>query len=180
MLNANAASTPGSPDLPTIRAIWFILVIALLTIGAAWYFELVLGYIPCELCLEQRIAYYAAIPLASLVLIGAARGMSLTVLRLALVLLALIFLINAGLGIYHSGVEWHFWPGPTGCSGKMVSGPGNAADLLNAMNHSKVVSCEDAAWRLFYISMAGWNALISAGLAIIALKTLMRAPERGK
>jgi disulfide bond formation protein DsbB len=178
MLNANTVSPPGSPELSTIRAIWLILVIAVLTIGAAWYFELVLGYVPCELCLDQRIPYYVAIPLAAIVLICAARGMASTILHIALVLLALIFLVNAGLGIYHSGVEWHLWAGPTGCSGKMVSGPGNAADLMNAMNHTKVVSCEDAAWRLFGISMAGWNALISAGLAAIALKALRRDPDR--
>ena len=79
-----------------------------------------LGYPPCPLCLEQRIAYYVAIPLAAMILLGLSVGSSRKVLMLALLAIAAAMLWNAGLGVYHSGVEWHWWPGPQDCSGPLT------------------------------------------------------------
>ena len=90
-----------------------IAAIAAATIAGAWFFELVLDIRPCPLCLEQRYAYYLAIPLAALVAFGASQGVSRRLLGAGLVILALALLANAGLGIYHAGVEWGFWQGPT-------------------------------------------------------------------
>ena len=96
------------------------LSVALAAIASAWFIELVLAVRPCPLCLEQRYAYYAAVPLALLLAVAAWRGASPALLIGGLALLALIALGNAGLGVYHAGVEWGFWAGPTDCSGPVL------------------------------------------------------------
>ena len=158
-----------------IGAIWFVLLAGVATIAAAWYFQLVLHYLPCELCLYQRIPYYVGLPIAALALLAAVAGASLSVLRAALMLIGLVFLVGMGLGVYHAGVEWSLWPGPTGCSGATGQTPASAGDLLNAVKTTRVVSCTEAAWRFLGISMAGWNALISALLALVAFIAVGRS-----
>src|SRR6476660_7206787 len=100
----------ATPALPAVLA---ITAIAAATLAGAWFFQLVLDIRPCPLCLEQRYAYYLAIPLGALVALAAARDAPRAVLLAGLVLLALAALGNAGLGIYHAGVEWKLWQGPT-------------------------------------------------------------------
>ncbi len=159
--------------MPTPRSIitlWLILLLASATIATAWFFQLVLGYIPCKLCLEQRIPYYIGIPVCIIALTMMARGASFYVARSALVCLALIFAVSAGLGAYHAGVEWGFWLGPAECGGAAPALPTKANDLMGAINASSVVSCTQAAWRLFGISMAGWNAVVSVFMVGIALR----------
>jgi disulfide bond formation protein DsbB len=85
-------------------------------------------------------------------------------------------LIVAGMSIYHAGVEWKFWPGPTDCSGP-VTGFGSAGGLLENMEKTVVVRCDEAAWRLFGISLAGYDVFISLGLAAVALAGIL-APKK--
>ena len=136
------------------------------TIGGALVFEHAFGYVPCKLCLIQRDPYYAAIPLAlATALLPPRWG------RTGLWLLALVFLVSAGLGAYHAGVEWGFWPGPADCGGGAGAGAGTMGDFLNQLQTTRVVSCTEAAWRFLGLSLAGWNVLISlalAGLAVVA------------
>jgi disulfide bond formation protein DsbB len=138
------------------------------TIAGAWFFQYVLGYQPCPLCLEQRIPYYVAIVLAALVAAAALREAPRWVLVAGLVLTALVMLAGAGLGAYHAGVEWQWWPGPTDCSGP-VNNLGSARDLLNQMQTTTVIRCDEVALRILGLSLAGWNVLIALGLAAVAL-----------
>jgi disulfide bond formation protein DsbB len=71
-------------------------------------------------------------------------------------------------------VEWKFWAGPQECSGLTVNF-GHAGGLLDQMSHSRVVPCDAAAWRLFGISLAGYNVLISLALAVVALWGIAKA-----
>lgn len=144
-----------------------IALIALATIAGAWFFELVLDIRPCPLCLEQRYAYYIAIPLAMLIALGASRGISRRLLGAGLAILAVMLLANAGLGVYHAGVEWGFWQGPTDCSGPIVDF-GNTGNLLDGLNKVKVIRCDEVQWRFLGLSLAGYNALISLGMAALA------------
>ncbi len=134
----------------------------------AWFFQYVVGLAPCPLCLEQRIPYYFAIPLAVMVAMGVAYGSSRKVLLGALFFIAALMLWNAGLGVYHSGVEWQWWAGPKDCSGDLGS-LGSAGDLLKNIETSRVVRCDEAPWRFLGLSLAGYNVLISLALAGIAL-----------
>lgn len=133
-------------------------------LAAAWYFQLVVGLAPCPLCLDQRIPYYIGVPLGLVAFALAAAGHA-RVGRVLLALLALLMLGNMGLAIFHAGVEWRFWPGPTSCTGAPAAVTGS---ILSALKGANVPRCDEAAWRLLGISMAGWNALIAAALALVA------------
>ena len=141
-----------------------ILAAALATIAGALVFEHVFGLQPCPLCLRQRIPYYAAIPLALATAVLPDRGWG----RASLGLLAAIFLVSAGLGAHHAGVEWGWWAGPTDCAGAPPPA-GGMGDFLSQLQTSRVVSCTDAAWRFLGLSLAGWNTLISSALTGLAL-----------
>ena len=138
----------------------------LATIAGFLFFQYVLGYPPCPLCLEQRIAFYVSVPLAAMVLLGLSVGASRKVLMLALLVIAAAMLWNAGLGLYHSGVEWKWWPGPQDCSGPLPDL--GAGGLLNRLQNIRIVRCDEAAWRFLGLSLAGYNVLISLALAAIA------------
>ena len=152
---------------PVASASIAIAVVGAVTILGAWYFQYGLGLKPCPLCLEQRYAYYFAIPLAVMVALGDQVGASRKVLIAALVAIALGMLWNAGLGVFHSGVEWKWWPGPQECSGAL-EGLGSAGGLLEKLQSITVVRCDEAAWRFLGLSLAGYNALISLALAATA------------
>ncbi|MGO8846095.1 MAG: disulfide bond formation protein B [Methylocella sp.] len=150
-----------------------ILAIAAASITGAFIFQ-ALGYAPCELCLKERIPYYAAIPIAVLTLFFAARS-SKTLMRAGFVVLALIFAASAVLGAYHAGVEWGFWAGPTECTGALDRAA-SVSDFLKQLETVKVVRCDSAALRILGLSLAGWNAVISAGLVTIAALGLRAKP----
>ena len=149
--------------LPPLEAAALITALAGAALVGAWIFE-AFGYSPCELCLKQRIAYHFGIPLALIVTYIAARGPR-SLLAAGFIALALVFAASAALGAYHAGVEWHFWQGPTACTGSAF--PASGGDLLEQLKTVKVVRCDEVAIRIFGLSLAGWNALVS--LAIVAL-----------
>jgi disulfide bond formation protein DsbB len=142
-----------------------ILLIALASIAGALTFEFK-GYVPCELCLRERIPYYVTIPIAGLAVFFAARGPK-TSLHAMLVTLVLIFAVSAVLGAYHSGVEWGFWPGPQDCSGTL-SRAATASDFLAQLESVKVTRCDVPALKILSLSLAAWNVMISAALTILA------------
>ena len=152
-------------NLTTRRAALLILAVALGTIVGAWIFEY-LGYAPCELCLWQRWSYYAAIPIALLVALAAPGRPELA--RAALGLLAVLWLGSMVFGIYHAGVEWKWWLGPSTC-GRQAGFSGGIPDLS-----APVILCDTAAIRILGLSLAGWNAVISLGLALVAVAGLRR------
>jgi disulfide bond formation protein DsbB len=152
---------------PALTASAAITVIAAATLAGAWFFQLVLEILPCPLCLEQRYAYYLAVPLGAVIALAAARGAARPVLLAGLAILGLAVLANAGLGAYHAGVEWGFWQGPTDCTGPILN-LGNAGNLLERLDTVKVVRCDEVQWRFLGLSLAGYNVLISLLMAAIA------------
>ena len=154
-----------------------ILLVAVATIGGAFVFE-ALGYAPCELCLKERIPYYAGIVVAALALGLAAAGWR-QILPLALGVLAAIFVASLVFGAYHAGVEWQFWPGPADCTGSYTKST-STADFLQRLQTIKVVRCDAVAIRILGLSLAGWNAVVSAVLAALAIIGLRAGPQPAK
>lgn len=150
----------------------FIAAAAILT---ALGFQYIGGYVPCELCLEQRYAYYAAIPLLFIALALSSGGNSGWAAALFFAV-ALVLLANAGLGAYHAGVEWKFWPGPASCGGA-PSLATSAGDLVKDLEHIKVVSCTEAAFRFLGLSFAGWNVVASLIAMVFALRAAFASSE---
>ena len=152
--------------LPTMAVA--IAAIAAATLAGAWFFELAWGLAPCPLCLDQRIPYYIAVPLALLVGFLARDAEREEATRAGFIALAVVLGIGAGIGFYHAGVEWKFWPGPGTCGGIAPAPSGNILDALK--NPPRFVSCEEASWRFLGISLAGYNVLIAGALAWIAAR----------
>ena len=138
------------------------------TVGSALGFQHIGGYTPCALCLLQRDPYYYTIPLGILAIITSVMKLPVWTTRTLLALIGIAMLIGAGMGVYHSGVEWGFWPGPITCATGAPSITTNAGNLLGDLNAIKAPSCNDAALRVLGLSFAGWNVIASLALAAIA------------
>jgi disulfide bond formation protein DsbB len=152
------------------------LFLSVAVILGALGFEHIGKILPCPLCLEQRWAYYGSIPVAfiALVLLSAGHPRAAAVL---FGLIGLAFLTNAGLGTYHSGVEWGFWAGPDTCSGApaALSIGGNLLESL--AKSERIVRCDEAAWRFGGLSLAGWNVVASLMLCTAATKAALNARD---
>jgi disulfide bond formation protein DsbB len=152
---------------PAAAAALAIFAASAATLAGAWYFQLVVGLPPCPLCLEERIPYHIIIPLSLLLAIAAAVRAPAKLVTVGFVAIAIAALVNVVLGTYHAGVEWHWWAGPTDCTGPLTDLRAGGS-LLNSLQSIHVVRCDEAAWRFLGISLAGYNALISLVLAAIA------------
>lgn len=147
-------------------------------LAAAHAFETFGGLAPCHLCYYQRDVYWVALTVGVL-------GFILGYMRLAWAgraanaLLVLIFLAGTGVAAFHAGVEWKWWPGPASCTGG--GGGVDASQLAAFMNGAKlsVPQCDQAAWRMFGISMAGYNAVISLGLAVLSVLAVRQERNHG-
>ena len=139
-------------------------IAAAAVVGAAWLFQFA-GYLPCQLCLWQRVPYYIAAPVLLIIgLVGLVRGDGYKLTRFALGFAFLVFTASIVLAIYHSGVEWGFWPGPVSCGGANFSAT-DAGNLLGAISNTRPPSCDEAAGRFLGLSFAGWNVVASVMLA---------------
>ena len=182
---AHSPPTRHAADPAAVAAL-AIAVVAAATLAGAWFFELVLDIRPCPLCLEQRYAYYLAVPLGLVVAFAASRGAPRQVVLAGFAVLLLAALANAWLGGYHAGVEWKFWEGPTDCSGPVVD-LGSAGTLLQRLDTVKVIRCDEVQWRFLGLSLAGYNVLISLAMAVMAVWGIVaakrpaahRGPEAG-
>jgi len=132
------------------------------------------GYAPCELCLKQRAVYWAAVAIG-LVGYGVQRLRPGPKVRMAVAaVLALTFLVGAGVAAYHAGVEQAWWPGPTSCTG---GGSASAAAMARLIAGEKVIppQCDQIVWSVLGLSMAAWNMLISLGLAGLSVLAALSA-----
>ncbi|WP_299783460.1 disulfide bond formation protein B [uncultured Roseobacter sp.] len=133
---------------------------------AAFAFQHLGGVPPCKLCIWQRYPHVIAIVIGLIAL----RVQSGILIALG----ALAALLTAGIGAFHVGVEQGWWEGPTTCTSGPVGGL-SADALLDQIMTAPLVRCDDIAWELLGISMAGWNALLSLGLVALWLTALRRA-----
>ena len=129
-------------------------------IGGALVFQ-ALGYAPCKLCYYQRYPHWAAIAIGAVALVTGWRALPW--------LGALAAATTAGVGVYHAGVEQKWWEGPSTCTTSGSLGQMTLDDIMNA----PLIRCDEIAWQFLGISMAGWNAVISAVLVAIWLKAAL-------
>lgn len=142
---------------------------SLLMMFGAWGFQYIGHYDPCALCYDQRHIHMAVIAL------GIASGLALMVkpdlarfTPWALFLIAAVLLYSAGFAFWHAGIENSWWDGPATCTAAGGAGV-SVNDIMAALNGERpIVLCDEAAWRMFGISMAGYNAVISAVMAGIS------------
>jgi disulfide bond formation protein DsbB len=152
---------------PQLTAAGIIAAVGVLTICGFFFFQYFMRLPPCPLCLEQRQPYYFCVPLAVLLLIGANHGASSKVMIAGFAVITAFMLWGCGIAVYHAGVEWKWWQGPTDCSGP-IDKFGAASDIFKQLNSFSLVRCDEVSWRVLGLSLAGWNALDSLGLAAVA------------
>ncbi|MCT4559412.1 MAG: disulfide bond formation protein B [Pelagimonas sp.] len=147
-------------DLVQNRKIAFTLAVAGsagLILGA-WGFQYIGNMPPCKLCYWQRYGHYAALAIAPFAYLM--RGWILPALA------GLGALSSSVIGIYHTGVERKWWQGPSSCTSDSIEGL-STDELLNQIMSAPVVRCDEVPWEMFGLSMASYNVLVSAGIALM-------------
>jgi len=132
-------------------------------LGGAYYFEYVVGLAPCDMCLWQRYPHMLAI-LAGLLTIPLLVEPKVALVYALVAVMALF--VTSGLGVYHAGVELHWWQGPQSCTGRVPAGL-TAEELKQYLMNARMVRCDEIPWKMWNISMAGWNAILSGTLALV-------------
>ena len=131
----------------------------------AWFFQYGLGMAPCPMCLWQRWPHMVAVGLGAVLWLVPAPVLAL--------LGALAAATSGGIGVYHTGVERGWFPGPTACSGGGNLLGQSIDDILNLDQVARVVRCDEVPWEMLGLSMASWNAAFSfvlAGMWLMALR----------
>lgn len=144
------------------RALALLIPAALL--AGAWGFQLIGHLYPCEMCHWQRWPHYAALPIALLAFVPGLPQRPLVALA------AMAIAISGAIGVAHAGVEYHWWQGFTPCTSTFSSG----GDTLSAIMKAPVVRCDAPQWTFAGVSLAGFNAVISLGGALVILVLLTR------
>ncbi|MBM9595619.1 disulfide bond formation protein B [Roseitranquillus sediminis] len=128
----------------------------------AWVFQS-LGYYPCKLCLWQRWPHSAAALMGAVAIVAPVAPVAIAG--------AFAAATTGAIGVYHAGVERDWWEGPATCTAGDISGL-STEQLMDQILNAPIVRCDDIAWQLAGISMAGWNAILSFGLAALWLYAL--------
>jgi disulfide bond formation protein DsbB len=162
------ASSPAISASLTRTAL-FLAVAMAVTVLTALGFQHIGGYIPCKLCLEQRWPFYIGAPLMALAALSGGMGVSPKLTRGLLVLGGIIMAVSLYLGAKHAGVEWGFWAGPTDC-GAVAGVDTGGKGVLDALDTVVPPSCDKAALRVLGLSFAGWNAVVSFVLMLVAFR----------
>ncbi|WP_448579382.1 disulfide bond formation protein B [Thermaurantiacus sp.] len=154
-------ATAGAALRPLRQIVWLLTAVSGTLLLGALGFQHLGGLSPCEMCQWQRWAHLAVLALG---------GLALLAPRLwPLPLFAM--LVASGLGLFHAGVEQKWWQGPTQCAAGFSAGD----DLLGSILAAPLVRCDQIPWSFLGLSMAGWNALISATALVAALAIWRRA-----
>lgn len=159
-MRQHAPGTVG-PNRNRANAAFMLGLFAILGALFSQYFG---GLYPCELCLTQRLPYYIGLPALAVVIF--AWDVLPQPVRIALTLgVAGLFVWGTGLGIYHSGVEWGIFAGPQGCVG--VGDDNISLDMLGDLSGAQVVPCDAVQFEILGISLAGFNAIVSAIIVVL-------------
>ena len=157
------------PFLKTWRWPALALAAAVFMLAAAHAFETFALLLPCPLCLRQREIYWAIVAMTMTALVLWQIRQNPRFILAFNIMLGLVFLTGAVVAAYHAGVEYGFWPVPSGCTTVQIDM--DAIDLSNLNQRQGVPSCTDDPWKGQYgLSMAGWNAVFSLMLAAISFR----------
>jgi disulfide bond formation protein DsbB len=174
---------PPRPAKPSIAALLLepaalALLLAALGIGlllGAFVFEYVGGIKPCHLCLGQRLPWPIMTIVAGAAMLGLRRGSHPMLAPAAFAAAIAIALWSAYLAGFHAGVEWKWWPGPPRCTGTSLPSGG----LSGGFDPAEIIRCDEIAWSLFGLSLAGYNFIFSlvalAAASVGAMKTTGRS-----
>jgi disulfide bond formation protein DsbB len=157
------------PSLIALATRWAAALIVLASagsLGSALISQFFFGLQPCVLCIYQRWPYVAAIILGGMAMMASGNPRTRAIL---LVLCGGVFLTGAGIAAFHVGVEQHWWQGTAECTAQGLNQAKTVEELRALLEKAPVVRCDEVAWSLFGISMAGYNLAVSLFLAAFSL-----------
>ena len=160
-------------EIPQSQRVKYAAILAAMctVILAALALEHIWGYIPCKLCLEQREPWYASILVMIIAIASLLARWPAFVSRSLLFIAGFLMLYSLYLGIFHAGVEWAWWEGPGDCGAVEGGIASDTGSFLQQLEQTVAPSCNEAALRIFGISLAGWNAVASFVLALVIFRT---------
>jgi disulfide bond formation protein DsbB len=164
--------------LDTSDAVFTLALGSAAALAVAFVTQYGFGYAPCELCIWQRWPYAVAIALGLIAygarpLVRSREAPGRAPIRFALLVLATFALIvDVGIAGFHVGVEQEWWEGLSGCGASTSAG--SLDDLRAQIMAAPLVRCTDVAVSVLGLSMAAWNALFAAGLALLGLRAILR------
>ncbi|MBR0552928.1 disulfide bond formation protein B [Stakelama marina] len=145
---------------------WIALLLPAALLAGALGSQYLGGLFPCEMCRWQRWPHYAAVVVAGFGFLVARQR-----IRVPLVVLAGLLIAVSGLiGVFHAGVEYHWWQGITPCSTTFTA---HGGDFMEQLMNAPVIRCDVPQWTLFGISLAGFNAILSLGGAAMIFTLLL-------
>ena len=157
--------------IPPRLAAALVVAVGVFALAAAFAFQYVGGLAPCILCIWQRYPYGVAMALGVIAFLLAGKPQAA---RALIALAGLVFLADAAIAAFHVGVEQRWWAGTAECGGNLAEGV-SAEDLKAQLLAAPVVRCDEVAWSLFGISMAGYNFLIALVSGLVALAWAARS-----
>lgn len=165
-------------DITRLHAALGLAALGCAMLAGALAFQHIGDLAPCALCIDQRKAWGAVILLAALAL-WPERKRRIAVALALLGLAGAAAFVGAGVAVFHVGVEQQWWAGTAECgAGFEGFGAGGVAELREQLLARPVVRCDEIAWSLGGISMAGWNGLISLAAGLGALWIVLRDVKR--
>jgi disulfide bond formation protein DsbB len=151
-----------------------IVLVSMIVIAGFYYFQAVVGLVPCELCLRERGPWYFGLVMALVFLVWAPTSLQPWLPAFFVV----VFLVSAALGVHHVLVEQHLIVGPTACAATSGAGA-SLEELKRQLLATKPVRCDEVQWRFAGISLAGWNVV--ASLLVVAIAAAQARPRsRGR
>jgi len=143
-----------------------ILTFSVFALGAAYFIQHILGHKPCNLCLIERLPYIFAIIIISLGLILKKFE------KVIIIFLILIFLAATIISFYHFGIEQGFFKESLVCNLDSSIANLSKEDLIKELQQ-QTVSCKDVSFRIFGLSLATINTIISLILSVITIKLFL-------
>jgi disulfide bond formation protein DsbB len=155
-----------------VLARWLALLLPLALLGGAIGSQFIGGLVPCEMCVWQRWPHLAAIVVAALAFFVRGRRQVAALVLLA----ALLIAVSGAIGVYHAGTEYHWWQGITECTA--APRQGSPMEMLTQALRAPIVRCDVPQWTMFGISLAGYNAILSLGGAVLIALLATRKAAR--
>ena len=151
-----------------------ILIFSIFALGAAYFIQHILGHKPCNLCLIERLPYILAIIIISLSLILKKFEKAI------IVFLILIFLAATIISFYHFGIEQGFFKESLVCNLNSDITNLSKEDLIKELQQQQTVSCKDVSFRIFGLSLATINTIISLILSVITINLFLNYGKNGQ
>ena len=140
-----------------------VLIFSIFALITAYFIQYILNHKPCNLCLIERIPYFAAIILISLIFILNKFE------KIISLIVGLFFIFGAAVSFYHFGIEQGFFSESLVCDLSGDNTTISTQDLLKQLE-KKTISCKDVTFKMLGISLATFNTIFSFVLSVIMIK----------